>query len=113
MDADAVVALDALAVALRDERRALVENDASALVSANAAKLSALKTAQSLSGMADMKPRVTELAELNRANGALLARRQREVRWALRRLGRVESGQGYGSNGKIQVRATSRVLGSG
>ena len=39
------------------------------------------------------------LAEANRANGALLARRRREVNWSLRHLGRGEAAPAYDAQG--------------
>lgn len=109
----AAAALDALDVALQAERRALVENDADALVRANDAKLAALRVVEANPPGDGLRDRIVELAELNRANGALLTRRHREVRWALRHLGRVESNSAYGSNGHLATRATSRALGVG
>jgi flagellar biosynthesis/type III secretory pathway chaperone len=109
----AVSALDALDAALQAERRALVENDAEALVRANDAKLAALRVVEANPPGDTLRERLTELAELNRANGALLTRRHREVRWALRHLGRVESTQAYGANGHLAMRVNGRALGVG
>ena len=106
-------ALDALERALQDERRALVENDAEALMQSTQAKLAALRRAETLQpGHADAS-RVMALSELNRANGILLARRRREVSWALRHLGRVESSGVYDAGGQAGVRPQSRCLGVG
>jgi hypothetical protein len=106
-------ALDALERALQDERRALLENDAEALMQATQAKLVALRQAETaLPGAVDA-PRVSALAELNRANGILLSRRRREVSWALRHLGRVESAGVYDAGGQAGSRPQSRVLGVG
>ena len=106
-------ALDALERALEDERRALLDNDAEALMQSTQAKLVALRRAETLPpGHADAL-RVTALAELNRANGILLARRRREVTWALRHLGRVESSGVYDAGGQAGVRPQSRCLGVG
>ena len=106
-------ALDALERALEDERRALLDNDAEALMQSTQAKLVALRRAEMLPpGHADAL-RVTALAELNRANGILLARRRREVTWALRHLGRVESSGVYDAGGQAGVRPQSRCLGVG
>jgi hypothetical protein len=107
------VALDALEQALQDERRALLENDAEALLRSTQAKVVALRQAESAApGLADA-PRVTALSELNRANGILLSRRRREVSWALRHLGRVESAGVYDAGGRASMRPQSRVLGVG
>lgn len=104
--------LDALAAALQAERDALVARDAAALIEANRAKLEAL-VALEADPPVEQRARVAELAEFNRANGALLARRQREVRWALRHLGRVEAEAGYDGRGRVTVQPRSRVLGYG
>ena len=54
--------------------------------------------------------RLRELSEANQANGALLARRRREVNWALRHLGRSESSGAYDANGQTDVLRGSRPL---
>lgn len=106
-------ALDALERALQDERRALLDNDAEALMQSTQAKLVALRRAETMQpGQADA-PRVSALAELNRANGILLSRRRREVSWALRHLGRVESSGVYDAGGQAGMRPQSRCLGVG
>lgn len=106
-------ALDALERALENERRALLENDAEALVQSTQAKLAALRLAESLQPAHADAPRVQALSDLNRANGILLARRRREVSWALRHLGRVESSGVYDAGGQAGVRPQSRCLGVG
>ncbi len=108
-----VSALDGLADALTMERRALIENDADLLVRANEAKLVALRAVEAAPPQAHQHERIAELAELNRANGALLARRHREVRWALRQLGRVEAMPAYGANGQVGAQSPRRALGVG
>jgi len=57
--------------------------------------------------------RVTALRALNQANSVLLARRRREVNWALRHLGRVESPGVYDSTGQPGARPQARCLGVG
>lgn len=101
--------VEQLAVALADEREALIGGDADALMRATQAKLDALGELEAgiEPGLAD---RVAELAELNRANGALLARRRREVNWALRCLGRSESAAAYDPSGGMERTRTSRGL---
>lgn len=106
-------ALDGLAEALSLERRALIENDADLLVRANEAKLVALRAVEAAPPAIEEHPRIAELAELNRANGALLARRHREVRWALRHLGRLEAAPAYGAKGQVATEARARALGVG
>ena len=106
-------ALDALEQALNEERRALLENDAEALMRSTQEKLLALRRAETASaGLVDAA-RVTALSELNRSNGVLLSRRRREVSWALRHLGRVESAGVYDAGGQAGLRPQSRSLGVG
>jgi hypothetical protein len=106
-------ALDALEQALQDERRALIDNDAEALLSSTQAKIVALRRAETLQPGHAEATRVTALSELNRANGILLARRRREVSWALRHMGRVESAGVYDAGGHAGMRPQSRSLGVG
>ena len=47
---------------------------------------------------------------MNRSNGALLARRRREVNWALRHLGRAESAPAYDAQGQAQQLQPRRDL---
>lgn len=110
--APAVDALDALEQALGEERRALLDNDADALMRSTQAKILALRQAEAAPRASDAE-RLTALAELNRANGILLSRRRREVSWALRHLGRVESAGVYDAGGRAGLRPQSRTLGVG
>lgn len=105
-------ALDALERALDEERRALLDNDAEALLRSTQAKIVALRSAETTARAIDAD-RLTALAELNRANGILLSRRRREVSWALRHLGRVESAGVYDAGGQAGARPQSRILGVG
>ncbi|GAB6196886.1 flagellar protein FlgN [Lysobacter xanthus] len=111
--AQAGEALDALERALQEERRALLDNDAEALVQSTQAKLVALRRAETVAPGHAEAERVMALAELNRANGILLSRRRREVSWALRHLGRVESSGVYDAGGQAGMRPQSRCLGVG
>lgn len=106
-------ALDGLAEALAAERQALIENDADLLVRANEAKLVALRLVEASPPPAEEHERIALLAELNRANGALLARRHREVRWALRHLGRAEAAPAYSAKGQLATQPRARALGVG
>jgi len=101
--------LERLAHALAEERRALLEHDVELLVNSTQDKLAALRELESCppDGSAE---RLAELAEANRRNGALLARRRREVNWALRHLGRVESAPEYDAHGVTQQLPTRRSL---
>ncbi|GAE55355.1 hypothetical protein XPR_1990 [Xanthomonas arboricola pv. pruni MAFF 301420] len=82
--------LQRLSDALAGERQALLENDIDGLMRHTQDKLSALRALEAAMPQGE-EGRLRELAEANRANGALLARRRREVNWALRHLGRTES----------------------
>lgn len=109
--ADATV--DRLAAALEDERAALVGGDAGDLLRATQEKLAALGELEARADTATaerLSARIAELAELNRANGALLARRRREVNWALRCLGRTESAPAYDASGGVELARNTRQL---
>jgi flagellar biosynthesis/type III secretory pathway chaperone len=106
-------AIEALANALEDESRALVHNDAEALLQANRAKISALQVLEGHPPPLESLGRLRELMARNRSNGALLARRQREVRWALRHLGRAETASGYARDGRLAAASSGRALGVG
>lgn len=105
--AEAIV--ERLATALADEREALLGGDAGSLLLATQEKLAALRELE-----AGMDPavadRISELAEINRANGALLARRRRELNWALRHLGRTEGMNGYNAAGGLELAPRMRDL---
>ena len=105
----AVHPLDALESALQAERRALLEHDVDALLRSTQAKLEALADAERTAGAEDMA-RVSELHELNRANAVLLARRRREVNWALRQLGRTEDASAYDAKGQSHTVSIGRPL---
>ena len=92
-------ALDRLAHALAEERRALLDHDVELLVRSTHDKLAALRELESTLPDGGAQ-RLAELAEANRKNGALLARRRREVNWALRHLGRAESAPEYDAQGQ-------------
>jgi len=105
--------LEALERALGAERRALLEHDVDALLASTADKLAALRRAEAAGPDPASAERLSALRELNQANGVLLARRRREVGWALRRIGRVESTGVYDSNGQSGARPQARCLGVG
>lgn len=106
---DAAATVERLATALAEEREALLGNDAGALLRATQEKLALLRE---LEGRMDpaFAGRLSELAELNRANGALLARRRRELNWALRHMGRTESTPGYDASGGVALAPRMRAL---
>ncbi len=105
--------LDALECALDDERRALVEHDVEALMRSTQAKLAALRQVEGWPLDEQSGERVLALSALNQANGALLARRRREVNWALRHLGRLDSNTVYDSTGQSGAKPSARCLGVG
>lgn len=110
---DAAASLDRLAVALADEREALLGHDVEALMRSTHAKVVALRELEGRAAdghVADIAGPLAELAELNRANGALLARRRREINWALRHLGRSEGAPAYDANGRAERRLGPRAL---
>lgn len=108
-----ITALDALEQALQAERRALLEHNVEALLQSTQAKLVALRQVEAQPAANADVVRVTALSELNRANSVLLARRRREVSWALRHLGRVEATGVYDAGGQSGVRPQARCLGVG
>ena len=99
--------------ALQAERRALLDHDVEALLQSTQTKLAAVRALESLPADAVAPERVRALSELNQANHVLLARRRREVGWALRHLGRVESAGVYDASGQSGVRPQARCLGVG
>ncbi len=105
--------LDALESALEAERRALLEHDVDALLASTAAKLAALRGAEVAPPDVSSAARLSRLRDFNQANGVLLARRRREVNWALRHIGRVESTGVYDSRGQPGARPQARCLGVG
>lgn len=106
-------ALAELEQALAAERRALLDHDVEALLQSTQGKLVAVRALQALPAGAVTAERVRALSELNQANHVLLARRRREVGWALRHLGRVESAGVYDASGQSGVRPQARCLGVG
>jgi|SRR5688572_16858875 hypothetical protein len=101
--------LEALEHALHEERRALLEHDVDALLRSTQAKLVALRAAEAAGASGADAQRVLALSELNQANGALLARRRREVNWSLRHLGRLDADTVYDANGQSGAKAQSRL----
>lgn len=105
--------LDALEQALNAERQALLDHDVDALLGSTQAKLVALRQVESRPLSDEVSARVVALSELNRANSVLLTRRRREVTWALRHLGRLESAGVYDAGGQSSARPQVRSLGVG
>ena len=106
---DPQASLERLASALADEREALIAHDVDALMRSTRDKIVALRELETLPDGALSGP-LAELAEFNRANGALLARRRREVNWALRHLGRMESAPAYDASGRTELTRGPREL---
>lgn len=94
--------LQRLREALASERQALLEHDVERLMRVTQEKLEALRALEADIPQGE-EATLRELAEANRANGVLLARRRREVNWALRHLGRSESAPAYDANGQSQT----------
>ena len=90
-----------------------LEHDVDALLNSTQAKLVALRRVESQPLQGHASDRVAMLSELNRANSVLLSRRRREVTWALRHLGRVESTGVYDAAGHAGARPQARCLGIG
>ena len=105
--------LDALEAALAAERRALLDNDAEALFRSTADKVAALRRAEAMQPDPAMAGRIEALRAANYANAVLLARRRREIAWALRHLGRVESTPVYTAAGHANAIPQARALGVG
>ena len=105
--------LDALEQALQAERQALLDHDVDALLGSTQAKLVALRQVESRPLSDEISGRVSALSELNRDNSVLLARRRREVTWALRHIGRLESAGVYDAGGQSSARPQVRSLGVG
>jgi len=101
--------LTQLADALAEERHALLEHDAQRLLNASQVKHSALQ-ALDASPPAGEDERLLELAEANRMNGVLVARRRRELELTLRHLGQQEETAGYDAQGQSRNRPPQRVL---
>lgn len=101
--------LQRLSDALDVERQALVGHDVQSLIRATSAKLEALRALEQMLPVGQNE-RLQELAERNRANGVLLARRRREVNWALRQLGRSESASAYDAKGQSNTLHVRRPL---
>lgn len=109
----AMTPLDALEQALEAERAALIGHDVESLVAATEKKLAALRTIEREAPPIDAFERLAALSELNKANGALLAKRRREVTWALRHLGRLDhQPSGYDNRGAVGANLSTRSFGA-
>lgn len=89
---------------LRAERAALVANDCDAILRLADTKLTQLKRLQDggmaqRAALAEFDAELRELAALNVANGALIARRRHETQWTLRQLGLETRAGSYDAHG--------------
>ncbi|WP_045727464.1 flagella protein [Xanthomonas sp. GPE 39] len=111
MNTSVTTPLQELSDALVGERQALLDHDVEGLMQATSAKLAALRALEAdVPAGTEVELRLRELADANRANGALLARRRREVNWALRHLGRSESASAYDAKGQSSTPLMQRHL---
>jgi len=101
--------LDRLAAALADEHRALLERDARCLLESSQRKREVLQTLES-DPPDDAEARLPPLAEANRLNGILLARRRHEVDAMLHALGQQDAPAGYDAQGQSRKVQSQRVL---
>lgn len=106
--------LDAFAAALDAERQALLARDADALRTACAAKTDCLRRLAQVDAShfapGPHAERLRALADLNRANGELIARRRRDVEWTLSRLGRATPAPAYDPSGRVGTASGGRDL---
>ena len=103
--------LDRLEAALIAERDALRGQDAEALTRTTDAKIAALRAVEA-QGPLVARPgaeRLRHLAQINRENGILLARRRRAVTFALRQLGHSDTSS-YTVRGHYASTPVRRVL---
>lgn len=103
--------LDRLEAALIAERDALRGHDTEALTRTTEAKIAALRAVES-QGTGLARPgaeRLRHLAQMNRENGILLARRRRAVTFALRQLGHSDTSS-YNVRGHYASAPARRVL---
>lgn len=110
------IALDELTSSLAEERRAILEHDVEALIDSTRRKLDSLRAIErsvQTNVAPGLQARLAELSQGNQANGALLARRRREVNWTLRHLGRSEASGAYDVKGQTSMMASPRALGMG
>lgn len=106
--------LDRLQSVLHEEREALIRLDGEALPAFAQEKirlleeLGAEKSAFEASG--DLQARLSRLAELHVANGALLQRRRQETAWLLQTLGAAAPATAYDPLGGRDMQRISRSL---
>jgi flagellar biosynthesis/type III secretory pathway chaperone len=108
--------LHALQETLQAERSALIANDAERIYECSENKQRHLRRLNELPAQNDalsgFTPDLRALAEMNIANGALIARRRQETVWTLRQLGLYEREGGYDANGGMgsTVRTRHRAV---
>ena len=107
--------LRALRDSLEAEREALIANDTQALLRTTEEKSRALRAlggAERAAQLQGLEPELRTLSDLNRANGALIARRRQEAIWTLQQLGLYERSSAYDQFGGIGSNMKMRVRGS-
>ena len=109
--------LRAVKATLESEREALIANDAERIVECSETKMKHMRRlndlpAQGVDVLSGFAPDLRALAELNVANGALIARRRQETVWTLRQLGLYERDGGYDAYGSMgnTVRTRHRTV---
>jgi hypothetical protein len=109
--------LRAVKTTLESEREALIANDAERIVECSETKMKHMRRlndlpAQGVDVLSGFTPDLRALAELNIANGALIARRRQETVWTLRQLGLYEREGGYDAYGSMgnTVRTRHRAV---
>jgi hypothetical protein len=109
--------LRAVKSTLEAEREALVANDAEQIHACSETKLKHMRRlndlpSQGVDVLSGFTPDLRALAELNVANGALIARRRQETVWTLRQLGLYERDGGYDAYGSVgnTVRTRHRAV---
>ncbi len=105
--------LDALEVALEQEREALLKRDLPGVLAIAEVKLQALKDVETVAIHDSDAGRIARLSEMNRENSMILARRRREVGFLMRTLGIMDSGSTYQADGSYQVPTHMRYFGAG
>ena len=97
--------LRALQETLAAEREALIANDAERIYECSETKMKHLRRLNDMPAQSDalknFTPDLKALAELNVANGALIARRRQETVWTLRQMGLYEREGGYNAQGSM------------
>lgn len=105
--------LHALSETLESERAALIENDAALIHDCAESKKQHLRRLNEFPRrdgdvFAGFTADLRAIAELNLANGGLIARRRQETIWTLRQIGLYDQDGGYDSHGSQGSAVTTR-----